>query len=187
MLGLIEDINKLMTSYFKNEDDDIYILGINKGEIGGSEYLSYIHNKVKGDAPDIELENEIKLHKTILELINSGYINSAHDISEGGIAVALAECCVMNKTKNIGCEINYKYEFRKDFDMFSETQSRVIISANKKNEKDIAKICNKYNIKFIKIGSTGGAHLRINGDVNINLEKINDAYFRKLDKIMVSN
>jgi phosphoribosylformylglycinamidine synthase subunit PurL len=186
MLGLIEDINKLMTSNFKNDGDDVYVIGINKGEIGGSEYLSYIHNKVKGDAPDIELEEEISLHKTILESINSGYINSAHDISEGGIAVALAECCVMNRNKNIGCKVKYEYEFRKDFDLFSESQSRIIISASKENESNISDICKKQKMHFTKIGTTGGNELLINNEIKLNLEQINDAYYMKLDKIMLS-
>jgi phosphoribosylformylglycinamidine synthase subunit PurL len=184
MLGLIEDTNKLMTSFFKEEDDNIYVLGINKGEIGGSEYLSSIHNLVKGNAPELNLDDEINLHKTLLELINLKLINSAHDISEGGLAVAMAECCIMNRNKTIGCNINYDYEFRKDFDLFSESQSRVIISADKKYDGKISDICNKNNLKFIKIGSTCGDTISINKEIDLNLKELNDAYFHKIEKIM---
>jgi phosphoribosylformylglycinamidine synthase subunit PurL len=184
MLGLMEDVNKLMTSYFTNEDNNIYILGINKGEIGGSEYLSAIHNLIKGDSPEIILDEEIKLQKAVLELINLEIINSAHDISEGGIAVALAECCIMNRNKSIGCNIKYNYEFRKDFDLFSESQSRVIISADKKYERNILDICKKYNVSTLNIGITGGDEISINAEIILSIEKLNNAYFLALDKIM---
>lgn len=186
MLGLIEDVNKLMTSYFKKAGDDIFVLGINKGEIGGSEYLNLIQNLVKGDAPEINLDEEMNLHKAILELINNGIINSAHDISEGGIAVALAECCIMNRNNLTGCEIKYDYEFRKDFDLFSETQSRVIISSDRKYSDDILKICGNNKIAVKKIGITGGNSFIINEDINLGLEDINQSYYSKLEKIMES-
>jgi phosphoribosylformylglycinamidine synthase len=85
MLGLIEDYKKTVTSNFKNENDLIFILGDNKGEIGGSEYLNTIHNLIKGDAPDINLDSEKNLYGAVLELIDRGFINSAHDVSDGGV------------------------------------------------------------------------------------------------------
>jgi phosphoribosylformylglycinamidine synthase II len=184
MLGLVEDVDKLMTSNFKKEGNDIFVLGINKGEIGGSEYLSLTHNLIKGDAPEINLEEEINLHKSVLDLIKNGIINSAHDISEGGIAVALAECCIINRNNFIGCEVRYKYEFRKDFDLFSESQSRVIISADNKNEKNILKICSENKVSAKKIGVTGGNTININDDINLSFEDISNSYYNKLDKIM---
>jgi phosphoribosylformylglycinamidine synthase len=184
MLGLIEDIDNLMTSYFKNEGDEIFVLGENKGEIGGSEYLKQIHNLIKGEAPDINPEIELNLYNAVLELINSKLINSAHDISEGGIAVALAECCVINREKSVGCEVDYNYIFRKDIDLFSETQSRIIISANKDNAGKILIICKKYGVPAFKIGHTGGKSIRINKDINIGLEKIYEFYYLIINNIM---
>ncbi|MCU0289999.1 MAG: AIR synthase-related protein, partial [Acidobacteria bacterium] len=169
MLGLIEDINLMMTSNFKNDDDIVYVLGENLGEIGGSEYLKSIHGLIKGDAPDINTEKEMNLYKTLLEIIRLRLINSAHDISEGGLAVALAECCIMDKRNQIGCEINYNFNFRKDFDLFSESQSRVIISASRENRDKIIEVCNKFKTKILKIGVTGGNLLSINKDINIML------------------
>jgi phosphoribosylformylglycinamidine synthase len=186
MLGLIENLDNLMTSHFKNEDDNIYVIGINKGEIGGSEYLDKIHQLIKGDAPDINPDDEINLQKTILEFIKQNLINSAHDIAEGGLAVALAECCIMDRNNNIGCNINYDYGFRKDFDLFSESQSRVIISANSKNENKILEIGKKYNTQILKIGNTGGKDLIINKDIKLDVEKLSDAYYLYLHKIMES-
>jgi phosphoribosylformylglycinamidine synthase subunit PurL len=184
MLGLIEDINKMMTSYFKEEENNIYVLGINRGEIGGSEYLSTIHNLVKGDAPEIILDDEINLHNTLLELINLGLINSAHDISEGGLAVALAECCIIGRSKPIGCNIDYDYKFRKDFDLFSESQSRIIISANLNSNDKIKEISVKNNININKIGITGGNAININKEIKSSIDELNYAYYMKLDSLM---
>jgi phosphoribosylformylglycinamidine synthase subunit PurL len=184
MLGLIEDIKFMMTSHFKEEENDIYVLGKNFGEIGGSEYLFKTYNLIKGDAPEIDVERELNLHNTILDLIKSGLVNSAHDISEGGLAVALAECCIVDRNKTIGCEINYNYEFRKDFDLFSESQSRILISAKKGTEEKIYGICKKNKIEVIQIGKTGGDRIKMNKDIDIKLNEIFNSYYNIINKIM---
>jgi len=187
MLGLLEDVNKTMTSYFKNENDSIFLLGNNGAEVGGSEYLKVIHNLVKGDAPEISLDNEKKLQDTILNLIDNKLINSAHDVSEGGLAVALAECCVMNRNSLIGCKINFNYKYRKDFELFGETQSRIIISAKESDVEHIFKICKKQNIKICKLGVTDGKNLTINNEINLGITEISDKYYYSIEKIMEDN
>ena len=188
MLGLLEDVNKVTTSHFKNTGDSIYLLGnVSANEIGGSEYLELIHNKIKGDAPELNLDVEKRLQDTVLELIDSHLINSAHDISEGGLAVALSECCIMNKFEPIGCKIKFDYINRRDFELFGETQSRIIISANESNAHEIFDICKKHNTKIMNIGFTGGANLIINNEIDINLRSLNDRYYNSIDRIMENN
>ncbi len=84
MVGLVEDLNHITTSYFKDEGDLIYILGEDKEELGGSEYLKVVHKKVAGNPPQLNLPTEKELQETLLKLIKNNLINSAHDISEGG-------------------------------------------------------------------------------------------------------
>jgi len=204
MVGLIEDINYTTTSYFKNEGDLIAVIGIplnpppaKAGQIlkegmtihttdgiGGSEYLKLIHNKVIGDAPDIDPEYEKKLQTAVLQIIRSRMANSAHDISDGGLAVALAECCIMNRNQNIGCDAQYEYTGRKDFSLFNESQSRIIVSLNPSHETKCEKICEKNGISFNVIGNVTGSLIKINKEINLPLEKINDAYFNSISKIM---
>ena len=105
MVGLVEDLKHITTSYFKDEGDVIYLLGEDKEELGGSEYAKVVHNKVAGESPTINLNEEKKLQDTLLNLIRKGLIKSAHDISEGGIVSALAECCIINQERQIGCEV----------------------------------------------------------------------------------
>jgi len=182
MLGLIEDTGKMMTSYFKNEGDVIIVIGKDLYELGGSEYLSRIHNTIKGDAPVVYLEKEKQLHNLTLELINKGLINSAHDISDGGLAVALAESCVMNAQKGMGCNVNIKFDSRMDFALFSESQSRIVISVSESNLEDCRKILGDFH--YTVIGKTGGNRLIINDEVNLGLDEIRDSYFNSISKIM---
>jgi phosphoribosylformylglycinamidine synthase len=193
MVGIIENIDYLMTSHFKNEGDVIAIIS-GAGQqnekfdgLGGSEYVKLIHGKVTGDAPDIDINTEKKLITCVRELIGNKQINSAHDVSEGGIAVAIAESCLMKRTSPIGCNVNIKYRFRKDFSLFNESQSRIVISFNKSNEEKVKEICVNNHITYTNIGTVGGKSVLINEDININLEKAKDAYYNSIVKIMESD
>lgn len=187
MMGIIDDIKHVTTSYFKDENDVIAVIGkkVNGFDgIGGSEYLKLIHGKAAGDAPDIEPGYEKLLQKTLLDLIKKGYIKSAHDIAEGGFAVALAECCVINRKNFIGCEVNFEFTDRKDFTLLNEAQSRIIISFDKKLLAGIEKICRENGIDLQVIGKTGGESVKINKDIILNLEIVSDSYYYSMKKIM---
>jgi phosphoribosylformylglycinamidine synthase len=191
MVGLIEDISYVTTSYFKNEGDMIALVGTPNEQkenyidgLGGSEYVKLIHNKVTGDAPNINIKAEKDLIKGILELTRGKYINSAHDISDGGLAVSLAESCLINRTLPIGCVVNINSSKRKDFVFFNESQSWILISYNQEKEPQIKKICEINDIIFAKIGITGGSSVKINNDINITLENAYDAYYNSISKIM---
>jgi phosphoribosylformylglycinamidine synthase subunit PurL len=184
MVGLIEDVDYVTTSYFKNEGDIIAVIGSDiEGHIGGSEYLSLFHNKIKGDAPYININNEVSLIKILLEITRKKLINSAHDVSDGGIAVAVAESCLINRTLPIGCNVNIDITGRKDFVLFNESQSRVIISLNPENKEKIKGICEKHGLNYTEVGKTGGSDIIIN-DINIPVEKAYDAYYNSIVKIM---
>lgn len=184
MVGLIENIQNVMTSFFKDEGDLIYVLGKDKVELGGSEYLKVIHNKVAGDAPELNLETEKKLHHSLLNLIEKKLIKSAHDISEGGIACALAECCIINEERLIGAQVNIPVQSREDFSLFSETQSRVIVSVDPANQNDFEKILNENRQTYNFIGKTGGSMLTINSSVNVSLDEAADIYYNTIPRIM---
>lgn len=191
MVGLIEDISYVTTSYFKNEGDIIALIGTpNETKenyidgLGGSEYVKLIHNKVTGDAPNVNIEAEKNLIKNILELTRGKYINSAHDVSDGGLAVALAESCLINRNLPIGCNVIINYKERKDFVLFNESQSWIIISYNKDKKDNIKQICEKNDIIFENIGKVGGNLIKINDDISITLESAKDAYYNSISKIM---
>lgn len=184
MVGLVEDLNHITTSYFKDEGDIIYLIGEDKEELGGSEYLKIIHNIVSGDCPEIDLDKEKKLQETILSLIKKGFIKSAHDISEGGIVSALAECCIINQEKQIGCEVEITIKSRLDFTLFSESQSRIIVSISNSNQKDFELELNDAGIPYYKLGFVKGKSVIIKNIFEIPLEDLSDIYFNTIPRIM---
>ena len=190
MLGLIENKNNIMTSHFKNEGDIVIMISgidlniINEKSIGSSEYFRLLKNEPEGDAPDINPVVEKEVQEIILKLIESSYIKSAHDISDGGLAIALAECCIMDRNNSIGCEIIYNYTLRKDFELFSEFQSTFIVSADAVNFEKISEMALQKNLKAEKIGIVSGKNLKINNDIDLHLEELNESYFNSLNTLM---
>lgn len=184
MLGLVEDLSHITTSYFKNEGDLIYVLGEDKEELGGSEYLKVIHKKVEGNSPQIDLPIEKKLQDTVLELIRKKLINSAHDISEGGVVCALAECCIINEEKKLSAEVTIPIKSRKDFSYFSETQSRIIVSVSPNKKSEFEKLFHSNNQPFNHLGTVGGSSLLINEDIKVSLDELVDLYFNTISRIM---
>lgn len=184
MVGLVEDLKHITTSFFKDEGDVIYLLGEDKEELGGSEYAKVIHNKVAGESPIINLDEEKKLQDTLLNLIRKGLIKSAHDISEGGIVSALAECCIINQEKQIGCEVEIPIKSRKDFSLFSESQSRIIISISKEKVLDLERELKLPGIKFKKLGVVGGKDLKLKNKFEISVAQLSDIYYNTIPGIM---
>jgi phosphoribosylformylglycinamidine synthase subunit PurL len=167
MVGVLKDKNKAMTQFFKRSGDLVFLLGINREELGGSEYLKTIHKLKRGKPPLIDLNLEKRVQKTTLEVIEKGLVRSVHDLSEGGLAIALAECCIANPKKKIGAVINLGAgKIRKDALLFGESQSRVILSAKKSNAKNIFRIARKNKTPVSVIGKTGGDSLIIEGLIN---------------------
>ena len=186
MVGLIEDLKHVTTSFFKDKDDLIYVLGDDKEELGGSEYLKVIHNKVAGDSPQLNLETEKKLHKVLLSLIKTGLIKSAHDISEGGIVCALAECCIIDEENLIGADITIPIKSRQDFSFFSESQSRIIVSISPDHKTEFEEKLNSQNQKFYLLGKTGGLKLKINNVINVDVNTLSDLYYNTIPNLMDS-
>jgi phosphoribosylformylglycinamidine synthase len=182
MVGLVEDLKHITTSYFKDEGDIIYLLGEDKEELGGSEYAKVIHNKVAGESPTINLDEEKKLQDTLLNLIRKGLIKSAHDISEGGIVSALAECCIIKQEKQIGCEVEIPIKSRKDFSLFSESQSRIIISVS--NEKLLELEPELSGVKFTKLGVVNGSSMKLKNLFDVSVREISDIYYNTIPGIM---
>jgi len=186
MVGLIEDLKNITTSYFKNEGDLIYLLGEDKEELGGSEYLKVIHNKVAGDSPQINLPVEKLLHDSILSLIKNDLIKSAHDVSEGGIACCLAECCIIDEEKMLGAEVKIPIKTRTDFSLFSESQSRIVVSVLPSNKENFESKLKEFNQPFTYLGIVGGESFKINDEIDLELNKISDLYYNTIPKIMNS-
>ncbi len=169
MVGILEDVTKRVTQFFKQSDHLIVLIGKNKGEIGGSEYLHKIHNMVKGTPPKVDLKYEKRLINALVELAEKKLIASAHDISLGGFAITIAESC-MNPEGFVGAEVELNDNIRGDLLLFGEDQGRVIISLPEKNFEEFRKIMENYQLPFEIIGKTNSTKtLSIKGR-NFNIE-----------------
>ncbi len=171
MVGLIENQRKHITQWFKKQGDIIVLLGETKQELGGSEYSKLIHDLVSGPPPEIDLEAESRLINTLLEACEKGTINSAHDLSEGGLAVAIAESC-FTPNGPVGVKINSLYgRIMIDAFLFGESQSRVIVSLDRKNIRILENIASKFGVPIEVIGKVGGNSLNIADLINIQISK----------------
>jgi len=169
MMGVVESLDHVTTQYFKDQDDIIMLLGQTKEEIGGSEYLKVMHDKVEGDAPEIDIDKEMALHNTILSAIRNGLVKSCHDCSEGGLAVALVESCISG-TNPIGAVVSLESDIRKDALLFGESQSRVILTCKEEDLEKIESLARKEKIDSAILGKVGGSKLEItvNNDKQID-------------------
>ncbi len=181
MLGLIDDLDKIMTCGFKNEGDIIYLLGNDREELGGSEYLKRVHNLIAGDAPLIDIDEEKRLQKAVLFAIRQGVINSAHDCSEGGIAIAIAEKAICS-TDNLGAEITLdNISIGK---LFGESQSRIIVSVSKDKENILNKLCQENNVSLWKLGKVIKDNFKINDIIDVPVTHLINEYENVLPELM---
>ena len=160
MVGLIGDAAKSVSQNFKKAGDTIVLLGENTKDLSGSEYLYIIHGLKKGN-PQIDISREKSVQNACLEAAEKGILNSAHDCSEGGLAVALAESCITDKNKMLGASIKISGTLRKDAALFGESPSRIIVSVSENNLSKLEAIAKKYLIPYSVLGMVGGDSLSI--------------------------
>ncbi len=186
MVGIIEDLNHITSMDFKKEGDFIIIIGSLNGKLGGSEYLKIIHNKIEGPIPSLDLEYESKVQRVTLEAIKSGIIKSAHDLSDGGLAVCISESLISSK-KSLGANINLTRKLRNDELLFGECQSAIVVTVEEDNLIELIKISQSYDIPTHSIGKvTSSEKLIMNDLINIDLSTIERSYNKSLNSIMTS-
>lgn len=176
MVGLIEKEKDITTQWFPTAGLSVFLLDALQNDplygVGGSEYLRRIHDMKTGMAPVIDLQKEKALQDACLAAIREGIICSAHDCSEGGLAVALAEACissphdtVASAPEPIGAEIDLTRLAtscaRMDALLFGEKQSRIIVSIDTADEWKLQTIARKYDIRCWELGKTGGDTLKV--------------------------
>jgi phosphoribosylformylglycinamidine synthase len=155
VVGLLADSSRVLTRTFKGSGDAVILLGEDRGELGGSEYLKVIHGLVRGDAPALDLAREAALLRLVTDAGAAGVLRSAHDCSDGGIAVTLAESCF--DTGGIGASLDLSTEL----ELYSESASRIVVSVAASKEQDLLARANAAGVPARRIGTTGGARLQI--------------------------
>jgi len=186
MLGIIDDLNKTCSLNFKNVGDEIFLIGNNREEFGGSELIKVLFNKIEGNSPILDLDEECRLQSTILKLIGNGIINAAHDTSEGGLAVAIAEMAMssIGSGKEIlGADINIEnINFGK---LFGESQSRVVVALNSERTVQLSAICNENNVNLTHLGKVNNGTLNINNEINVKVSDLKAIYENTLPSMLL--
>ncbi len=161
MVGLIEEERHVTTQYFKRAGDAILLLGGLGDELGGSQYVAVVHGRREGLPPRLDFVRELALHETVRAAICQGLVRSAHDCSEGGLAVALAECAISG-TVQLGAQVQLAANgLRADQVLFNESQSRIVLSARPHDVAAIEALARLHDVPVREIGQVGGDELRI--------------------------
>jgi phosphoribosylformylglycinamidine synthase len=201
VVGLIEKSEYVTTQWFKDEGDAIILLGepVDQADplfgLGGSAYLQVIHGLKNGSPPRCDLETARTLHTTLLGLIQSGLVKSAHDCSEGGLAVALAESCISQLVARetprlIGATINFTatgQASRLDALLFGETQSRIVISCKPIDAVKVVERAKLMGVPARQIGKVGGDKLTIQtaaGEFSAPVAELHDAWWNSIARAM---
>jgi phosphoribosylformylglycinamidine synthase subunit PurL len=162
MVGLIEREEWITTQFFKAAGDVVILLGDIGDEMGGSHFLKVIHGRKEGRPPRLDFERELAVQNALREMIRAGLVRSAHDCSEGGLAVALAESC-FNPAGSLGAIIDLSAAARRRLDeiMFNETQSRIVISTMPEKADAVLQLSRSRGVPAHRLGTLGGEHLEI--------------------------
>jgi phosphoribosylformylglycinamidine synthase len=181
MLGMIDDISKICSLEFKDEGDLVYLVGPDRRELGGSEFLKQMFGIVVGNAPIISLEEELNLQNFLLDGISNGIIKSAHDCSEGGIAICLAEKSVFSKDLGVVCDFDEPLSVEL---LFGESQTRVVVSVANDKSKEIEELASKFSLPTKKIGMVVRSKFVLNNTLEISVEKLKEIYFNSFEEIL---
>lgn len=178
MIGLIEDVTQVVSHQFKDAGDIIVLLGETGDDLGGSEYLWHIHHLVAGPVPRLNLNRERAVQEVCLMAIRAGLVKSAHDCSDGGVAIALAECCFSgHRSEARGIELDVELGLEGVSEsllpglfLFSESPSRIIVSVAEADVDHLRRLAQARGVSVTELGRVGGDRYRIklNGEALID-------------------
>jgi phosphoribosylformylglycinamidine synthase len=189
MVGVVEDIDHLTRHAFQHAGDTILLLGDNTDELGGSEYLYIMEGLVAGEPPSVDLLAERRLQHAVLAMIQSGLLHSAHDVSDGGLACALAESALGREDGPLGVDVTLHDTLPTVPLLFGEAQGRVIISCNARSLDDVLRLAKRHGVPCRSIGETVPAEdgFRITTRapaIEVDLEVLSELFFDTIPNLM---
>jgi len=169
-----------ITANFTDEGDVIMLLGETNEELGGSEYLAVIHGRKTGRPPCTDLAHERRLQRLMLKAHQQGFVKSAHDCSDGGLAVALAECCIVNADHLLGAVIPTLQpptaRFRIDALLFGESAGRIFLTCERFQLDAVLALAKRHDVAATVLGRVGGRRLRIDPWIDVPVENLSTAW-----------
>ena len=183
MVGLLDDVSGCLTQGFRRSGDVVVLVGRTHEELGGSEYLAIIHGSVRGAPPWIDLGFEKRLQAFFLELAAEDMLHSAHDVAEGGLAVALAECCLASPER-LGARIELEQSMRADVLLFAESQSRILVTLDRQSWPRLRDRAQRDGIPVATIGEVGGARLEIGDWIDRSVGELAEIWETALERAL---
>lgn len=177
MVGILKNVDRHCTQYFKKAGDIIVVLGNTEGLLGASTYLYEICGEVRGRPQEINFAQERGVQQVCISAIEQGILSSAHDISDGGLAVAIAESAITGDqqrgiSRKLGAEVSLHGNFRKDELLFGEGPARILVSLAEDKLPNLAALAEAHNVEWHNIGVVGGDRLRINSWIDVELDAL---------------
>ncbi len=188
VVGVLQDKTQKVSHHFKGNGDLIYLAGETTDEVGGSQYLKISHQIIRGLPPRLDLERERTVQAFTREAAAKRLLRSAHDVSDGGLAVALAECLFGPLGERTGASVAFDCPGRVDRLLFSEGQSRMLLSVQRCDAESMERLAEHYNVPLSRLGVTGGEELQlqINGvdAISIRLDELFDTWWNSIERAL---
>jgi phosphoribosylformylglycinamidine synthase II len=176
MIGVIDDYGKRLSAGLRAEGDFVLLIGSSHNDLGGSEYLKVEHGLVAGRPPSLDLAREKSVNRLILTAAQSGYLHSAHDCAEGGMLVALAECCLLGGI-GVKCPaLRPEPPLRLDAAFFGESVSRYIVSVPSRAMPELQSLARRHNVELSLLGLAGGNVIEFEGQLKLSLAELREAW-----------
>jgi phosphoribosylformylglycinamidine synthase len=175
-VGLLEDYRTRLQAGFRKEGDFVLLVGASRDELGGSEYLKVIEGATGEHPPQLDLGTAISVNQFVLSAAAAGMLASAHDVAEGGLLVALAECCLASGigvrcpplAEHSGLSLTGAF--------FGESQSRFVVSVGPRAMPEIQSLARRLEVEVLVLGMAGGDALEFEGQLRVSLEQMRLAY-----------
>ena len=180
MIGLLDDVTHHATTAFKREGDVVLLIGENSGELGASEYLARLHGLEAGRPPSLDLEREKAVQDAVIALIQAGLCDTAHDCSEGGLAVVLAEMAIAGSR---GATLELSGAIRPDALLFGEAAARIVVALSPGRLKPALALLNQAGVPYTNLGAVGGHYLTLaypGGQLRLALADLTAAFQQPL-------
>jgi phosphoribosylformylglycinamidine synthase II len=181
MLGVMDDVNNMMTLDFKNVGDLIYLIGESQNDIASSQYLASFHKVTKSPAPYFDLDKEYEMHQVIKKLILNKLVQSVHDVADGGLYITLLESAMPN---GLGFEIETDSDFRKDAFLFGEAQGRVIVSVSTENQEAFVEFMATVDTDFSLLGTVNNGDIIIDEETFVSVKEAKHTFDNVLHDIL---
>ncbi|MBU3741043.1 MAG: hypothetical protein FGM24_02040 [Candidatus Kapabacteria bacterium] len=180
MLGVIDDVQQTVGAAFTAEHQPVWMLGPQRSDLGGSEYLKMTKGVIRGDAPQFDLAEEVALQKALIEGIRKGYVSAAHDCAEGGLLVALAE---MTFARGVGASVSIPFEHHAGH-LFGEGQSRVVVEVHPEHVDAMRSLCASHGVPVTELGVTQDSSLAVDGLVHRDVAALRSIYESALPTVL---